>query len=63
MSVNDASRDARTRWDKEHLTTIGCKVTKEKAEEFRIACEKRKTNRNAVLLAYVNKFIEESHKG
>ena len=58
MTVSDAQKSAARKWDQANMTRLACKVTKEKAARFRIACERQGTNTNAVLLAYVNKYIE-----
>lgn len=51
-------KEAAKKWDKENMTVLSCRVTKEKAMLFRKCCDQRETNVNAVLLAYVNKYIK-----
>ena len=58
MTVSDAQKNAARKWDQANMTRLACKVTREKAARFKRICEKRGTNPNAVLLAYVNKYIE-----
>ncbi len=60
MSVSDSQKAAAVRWDKENMTNIACRVTKTKAMQFRLACQKNDTNPNAVLLAYINEYIEKA---
>lgn len=60
MSVPPSQKNAAVKWDKENMTNIACRVTKEKAKKFRLACQKNDTNPNAVLLAYINEYIEKS---
>lgn len=56
--VSDAQKAASRKWDKANMVRLSCKVTKEKAMKFKMICEERGTNTNAVLLAYVNAFIK-----
>ena len=51
-------KEAAKKWDKENMTVLSCRVTKEKAMRFRKCCDQRATNVNAVLLAYVNEYIK-----
>ena len=60
MSISDSQKAAAVKWDKENMTNIACRVTKEKAKKFRLACQKNNSNPNAVLLAYINNYIKES---
>ena len=59
MAVSEAKRRANDKWDAANMTILGCRVTKTKAEQFRQACKAAGTNPNQVLLATVNKFLEE----
>ncbi len=59
MAVNESRKSANARWDAAHMTNIACRVTREKAQRFREACQSQGTNPNAVLLAYINSFIEK----
>lgn len=36
--MDEARKRANKKWDKENMTVIGCKVTKEKAQAFKNAC-------------------------
>ena len=60
MSVSDSQKAAAVKWDKENMTNVACRVTREKAKAFRLSCQQNGTNPNAVLLAYINKYIEET---
>ena len=42
------------------MTVVGCKVTREKATQFKEACVKLNTVPNAVLLKAVNETIEKA---
>ena len=58
MSVSRSQKTAAVKWDKQNMTNISCRVTKEKAQQFKAACKLHGTNPNAVLLAYINEFIK-----
>ena len=59
MATSEAQKRARDKWNREHLTVLTCNVTTEKKEQFKRACQLAGTTQNAVLLAAVNKFLEE----
>lgn len=59
MATSEAQRRARDKWNRKHLTVLSCNVTTEKKELFKKACKLAGTTQNAVLLAAVNKFLEE----
>lgn len=59
MTISDSKKTANAKWDAAHMTNIACRVTREKAQQFREACRSQGTNPNAVLLAYINRFIEK----
>lgn len=48
---------AQQKWDSANMTTLSCRVTKEKAEAFRKKCEAAGTKPNAVLLECVNGYL------
>ena len=60
MTISESRKTANVKWDSAHMTNIACRVTKEKALRFKAACQKQGTNPNAVLLAYINEYIEKS---
>lgn len=59
MTISESKRSANARWDAAHMTNIACRVTREKAQQFREACRSQGTNPNAVLLAYISRYIEK----
>ncbi len=59
MTISESKKTANAKWDSAHMTNIACRVTREKAQQFREACRSQGTNPNAVLLAYINRFIEK----
>ena len=58
--TTEAQKRARDKWNRENLTVLTCNVTKQKKEAFKAACKRVGTTQNAVLLAAVNKFLEEN---
>lgn len=58
--VSDAQKTASRKWAKENMTTLGCKVTKVKAEQFKEACRQLNTVPNQVLLQAVNDTIKQA---
>lgn len=55
--VTDAQKRARNKYDREHMTVIGCKVRKNDAEAFRQACAAVGTNPSAVFRAAMREFM------
>lgn len=48
-----AKREANNRWDKENMTTLGCKVKKEEAEKFKEYAGSQNKTSNALLKEFV----------
>lgn len=59
MPVSKARRAANDKWDKENMTTLGCKVKKTDAERFKIYCEAKGSTSNTELKKYVLQCIDE----
>jgi hypothetical protein len=57
MSVPVSKRAANDKWDKENMTTLGCKVKKEDAAAFKAHCKQQGKTSNTVLKDYVIKCI------
>ena len=55
--VSDVQKKARNRWDSVNMTVLGCKVRRDKADEFRNACKAAGTTPNAVFTAAIDEFI------
>lgn len=55
--VTDAQKRARNKYDKAHMTVIGCKIRKEDAETFKAACDAAGTNPSAILRAAIAQFM------
>lgn len=60
MSVSKAQKRSSIKWDKANMTTIGCKVTKKKAEQFKDACRRLGVVPNALLLKTIDNTIAEA---
>lgn len=59
MALTDAKRRANNKYIAANMTVLGCKVRKDRAEEFKAACKAAGTTPNAVFTAAINKFMEE----
>lgn len=59
MPVKESKRQANNRWDAANMTVLGCKVRKEKAEQFKTVCKSAGTTPNAVFTTAMDDFMEE----
>lgn len=48
MPVSDAKKKANAKWDSANMSTISCKLRKDKADAFRAACQTAQTTPNGV---------------
>lgn len=62
MALSEARRRANNKYNREHMTTLGCKMRKEYAEEFKNACAAMGTSPNAVFSAAAKQLLERYHK-
>ena len=58
MAVSEAQKKASNKYNKEHMATLGCKVTKEQAQAFKNHCKSRGSTTNKVLRDFVLDSIE-----
>lgn len=58
MALTDAKRRANNKYIAANMTVLGCKVRKDRAEEFKAACKAAGTTPNAVFTAAINAFME-----
>lgn len=58
--VSEARKAANARWDRENMTTVGCRITKVKAFEFKMACLALGTRPNQVFMKAIAETIEEA---
>lgn len=61
--VTKAKRANNNKWDAENMTVIGCKIRKEKAAEFKLACKLAGTTPNAVFRRAADDLIEHVKAG
>ena len=62
MAPSESQKRASLKWDKENMTTLGCKVKKEQAEKFKSYCKNQGKTSNAVLREYVLDCIDEKEE-
>ena len=62
MALSDAKRRANNKYIKENMTTLGCKMRKEDAAAFKVACNIMGTTPNAVFRRAVDEFMAEYEK-
>ena len=60
MPLTDAKRRANTKWDAANMTVLGCKVRKEKAEEFKAQCRAAGITPNALFIETMERFMAEN---
>lgn len=61
MAVSEAKRATNDRWDAANMVTLGCRMRRTLADEFREACREAGTNPNAVFRAAIDEFMQR-HK-
>lgn len=57
---SEAQKRANRKWDAANMKLVGVKLRRDMADEFEAICTQRGTTRNAVLLAYVKKYIADA---
>lgn len=57
--LTEKQKKSRNKWDAANMTVLGCKVRRDKAEQFKVACKKNGTSPNAIFMAAMEKFMEE----
>ena len=58
MAISEAKRKSNAKWDKENMTTLGCKVKREQAEQFKQYAASKGTTANTTLKEYVLACID-----
>lgn len=53
MPVSKSRRAANDKWDRDNMTTLGCKVKKEDAVKFKEYCAAKKATSNTELKKFV----------
>ena len=59
--VSESKRKSNLKWDRENMTTLGCRVRVTKADEFRSACKVMGTTPNEVFRRAMDKVLEDYH--
>ena len=57
--LTEKQKKSRNKWDAANMTVLGCKVRRDKAEQFKAVCKKNGTSPNAIFMAAMEKFMEE----
>lgn len=60
--VTDAKKEANRRWDAKNMTILGCRIRKDKADEFKAVCAATGTSPNAVFMAVVDQMLADYKK-
>ena len=63
MALTDAKRRANNKYIKENMTTLGCKMRKDYAEEFKAACRMAGKTPNAIFKAAADQFLADYNSG
>lgn len=63
MMPTENQKKSRNKWDAANMTVLGCKIRKDKAEKFKIACKSAGTTPNAVFTAAINDFLAQEKAG
>ena len=58
MPPSEAQKRAADKYNREHMSTLGCKVTKEQAQAFKEYCQSKDSTANKMLRDYVMNCIE-----
>lgn len=57
--LTEKQKKSRNKWDAANMTVLGCKVRRDRAEQFKAACKKNGTSPNAIFMAAMEKFMGE----
>lgn len=57
--VRESQRRAADAWDAEHMATVGCKLRKEIAEEFKRYAAERGTTASALIKGYIMECLSD----
>ena len=59
--VSENKRKSNLKWDRENMTTLGCRVRVTKADEFKAVCRIIGTTPNEVFRRAMDKVLEDYH--
>ena len=60
MATSESKKQSTRKWDKENMTTVGCRLTKDKAALFRSSCTKLGTCPNKVFIKAIEATIKSA---
>lgn len=63
MAIAESRKRANAKWDKENMTTLGCKIKRNQAAAFKAYCENQGSTSNTVLKDFVLGCIGEQESG
>lgn len=63
MSLTDSQRRANNKYIAAKMTVLGCKIRKDRAEQFKAACKAAGTTPNAVFTTAINRFMDKQEAG
>ena len=61
MPVSEKKKISNTKWDKDNMATLGCRVRKEEATAFKEYAANQGKTANTVLKEYVQECINSSN--
>lgn len=59
MAISEKKKKTNRLWDSKNMTTLGCRMRKDKAETFKAACKSAGTTPNAVYTKATDDFLSE----
>lgn len=59
MPISESRRRANAKWDAANMVTLGCRMRRDSAEQFKSACYLAGTTPNAVFTAAAADFMEQ----
>ena len=62
MPLSEARKRASAKWDHEHMTTVGVKVTRELAQEFAEACRALGVTKGRIFREAISRTIDDAKK-
>lgn len=60
MPVSEKKKVTNQRWDAKNMTTLGCRMRRAKAEQFKAACKQAGTTVNAVYTRATDEFLAKT---
>ncbi len=63
MAIAESRKRANAKWDKENMTTLGCKIKRDQATAFKAYCENQGSTSNTVLKDFVLGCIGRQEPG